>query len=141
MASRWYDFIGSDSTEVNGGCLEGYDDVAAGRLGFAWQSLGGKPSLVLGGRAPGGGPDFYFVFPAQTVEDALAFVEASWTYAAFVLPLARLISTGYGVPGIKAALLATGVDAGWPRPPLAQAPESAVATIRAALHSLEDAFA
>jgi 4-hydroxy-2-oxoglutarate aldolase len=58
-----------------------------------------------------------------------------------LLPLARLISTGYGVPGLKAALLAAGVDAGLPRLPMVAAPEAAAAAIRGALHSLEDAFA
>ena len=58
-----------------------------------------------------------------------------------VLPLARLISTGYGVPGLKAALRLTGVDAGWPRPPLAPAPDAAVDALRHALHTFEDAFA
>ncbi len=58
-----------------------------------------------------------------------------------LIPLARLISTGHGVPGLKAALLAAGVDAGLPRLPLAPAPDAAVASIHAALHSLEDAFA
>jgi dihydrodipicolinate synthase/N-acetylneuraminate lyase len=58
-----------------------------------------------------------------------------------LLPLARLISTGYGVPALKAALALTGVDAGWPRLPLVTAPEETVAALRIALHSFEDAFA
>ncbi|MEQ1911950.1 MAG: dihydrodipicolinate synthase family protein [Vicinamibacterales bacterium] len=57
-----------------------------------------------------------------------------------VLPLARLISTGYGVPGLKAALALSGIDAGLPRPPLAPAPEAAVSALRTALSALEDAF-
>jgi 4-hydroxy-2-oxoglutarate aldolase len=58
-----------------------------------------------------------------------------------LLPLARLVTTTYGVPGLKAALLAQGVDAGFPRLPLVPAPDAAVAGIRTALHSFEDAFA
>ncbi len=58
-----------------------------------------------------------------------------------VLPLARLISTGYGVPGLKAALRLTGVDAGWPRPPLAPAPDAAVEALRVALHAFEEPVA
>lgn len=58
-----------------------------------------------------------------------------------LLPLARLISTGYGVPGLKAALRLSGVDAGWPRMPLVPAPEPALAAIRHALTIFEDAFA
>lgn len=58
-----------------------------------------------------------------------------------LLPLARLISTGYGVPGLKAALLLSGVDAGLPRLPLAPAPEPARAALKHALNTFEEAFA
>lgn len=58
-----------------------------------------------------------------------------------LLPLARLISTGHGVPGLKAALLLSGIDAGHPRLPLAPAPDSAVDALRTALHAFEDVFA
>jgi 4-hydroxy-2-oxoglutarate aldolase len=58
-----------------------------------------------------------------------------------LLPLARLISTGYGVPGLKAALAIAGIDVGLPRSPLAPAPEAAVAALRSALHTFEEAFA
>ena len=37
------------------------------------------------------------------------------------LPLARLLGTGYGVAGLKAALKLIGCDVGVPRPPLAAA--------------------
>lgn len=57
-----------------------------------------------------------------------------------VLPLARLISTGYGVPGLKAALALNGIDVGIPRLPLAPAPDAAVVALKAALHTFEDAF-
>lgn len=58
-----------------------------------------------------------------------------------ILPLARLISTGYGVPGLKAALALTGIDAGLPRAPLAPATDVAVTALRSALTAFEDAFA
>ena len=58
-----------------------------------------------------------------------------------LLPLARLISTGHGVPGLKAALRLSGIDAGYPRLPLAPAPDTAVDAIRTALHTFEDVFA
>jgi 4-hydroxy-2-oxoglutarate aldolase len=58
-----------------------------------------------------------------------------------LLPLARLISTGYGVPGLKAALALTGLDAGFPRSPLAPAPDAAIAALRSALHTFEEAVA
>jgi 4-hydroxy-2-oxoglutarate aldolase len=58
-----------------------------------------------------------------------------------LLPLARFISTGYGVPGLKAALKLTGIDVGWPRLPLAPAPDSAVEIVRNALNTFEETFA
>jgi len=58
-----------------------------------------------------------------------------------ILPLARLISTGYGVPGLKAGLHLSGIDVGVPRAPLAPAPDAAIAALRDALHTLEEAFA
>jgi 4-hydroxy-2-oxoglutarate aldolase len=58
-----------------------------------------------------------------------------------VLPLARLISTGYGVPGLKAALTLSGIDVGVPRPPLAPAPAAAVSALRSALLTFEETVA
>jgi 4-hydroxy-2-oxoglutarate aldolase len=58
-----------------------------------------------------------------------------------ILPLARLISTGYGVPGLKAGLRLSGIDVGMPRAPLAPAPDAAVTALKNALHAFEEAFA
>jgi RNA polymerase sigma-70 factor (ECF subfamily) len=55
-----------------------------------------------------------------------------------LLPMARLISAVHGVPGLKAALLLTGVDVGRPRPPLLPAEELAVSSLREALVNLEE---
>jgi 4-hydroxy-2-oxoglutarate aldolase len=58
-----------------------------------------------------------------------------------LLPLARLISTSHGVPGLKAALQLSGVDVGYPRLPLSPVPESVIATLHTALTEFEDVFA
>jgi dihydrodipicolinate synthase/N-acetylneuraminate lyase len=58
-----------------------------------------------------------------------------------VLPLARLVTTGYGVPGLKAALQLTGVDVGQPRRPLLPASDAAMIALRAALATFEEAAA
>jgi 4-hydroxy-2-oxoglutarate aldolase len=55
-----------------------------------------------------------------------------------LVPLARLIGPKYGIPGLKAALGMSGCDVGRPRPPLAPAPESAVAALKEALARLEE---
>ncbi|MGE0451255.1 MAG: dihydrodipicolinate synthase family protein [Vicinamibacterales bacterium] len=58
-----------------------------------------------------------------------------------IAPLARLVTSELGVPGVKAALALVGVDAGLPRLPLTPVPDTAAAAIRRALLSLEDQFA
>ena len=55
-----------------------------------------------------------------------------------LLPLARLISTGWGVAGLKAALTLVGIDAGVPRLPLTPAPEAALSAIRSALAPFQE---
>jgi 4-hydroxy-2-oxoglutarate aldolase len=55
-----------------------------------------------------------------------------------LLPLARLVTTGFGVPGLKAALALTGVDVGLPRQPLLPAPDAAIIALRAALATFEE---
>jgi 4-hydroxy-2-oxoglutarate aldolase len=55
-----------------------------------------------------------------------------------LVPLARLIGPKYGVAGLKAALGLSGCDVGRPRPPLAPAPEAAVAALKEALARFEE---
>jgi 4-hydroxy-2-oxoglutarate aldolase len=51
-------------------------------------------------------------------------------------PLARLVTSTYGVPGLKAALDLVGYAGGEPRAPLAPAPADAVTAIRGELAAL-----
>jgi len=55
-----------------------------------------------------------------------------------LMPIARLISTGYGVPGLKAALRILGCDVGRPRPPLLPVAETTVAALQEALARFEE---
>jgi signal transduction histidine kinase len=69
-----------------------------GRLGFAWHTVAGTPSLVLAGR-PGDGPAFFFIFPAQTIEAALEQLRLGLLGAALVavvlaLAMARIVAGG-----------------------------------------------
>jgi 4-hydroxy-2-oxoglutarate aldolase len=54
-----------------------------------------------------------------------------------IVPLARAVTTVYGVPGLKAAMDAAGYAGGEPRRPLRPVPPEAVAAIRAQLEALE----
>jgi 4-hydroxy-2-oxoglutarate aldolase len=58
-----------------------------------------------------------------------------------ILPMARLISTAHGVPGLKAAMKLTGCDVGEPRPPLAPVTESTLAALHEALAAFEEVTA
>ncbi|MQA30277.1 MAG: dihydrodipicolinate synthase family protein [Luteitalea sp.] len=58
-----------------------------------------------------------------------------------LLPLARLVSAGYGVPGLKAALKLRGIDVGLPRRPLRPAPDAAIIVLQQALAQFEEVTA
>ena len=55
-----------------------------------------------------------------------------------ITPIARAVTTGFGVPGLKAALELAGFTAGDPRPPLAPLSSDAVERIRVLLNAAHD---
>jgi 4-hydroxy-2-oxoglutarate aldolase len=55
-----------------------------------------------------------------------------------ILPVAAAVTSGFGVPGLKAALDAAGYIGGRPRAPLSPASAEAVAAIRAALEPMRE---
>jgi 4-hydroxy-2-oxoglutarate aldolase len=55
-----------------------------------------------------------------------------------LLPLAKLLGSTYGVPGLKAALKLVGCDTGRPRPPLLPLGETALAELADALSLFEE---
>lgn len=55
-----------------------------------------------------------------------------------LMPLATLLGSAYGVPGVKAALNLVGCDVGPPRPPHAPLPEAALDTLRQVLARFEE---
>jgi dihydrodipicolinate synthase/N-acetylneuraminate lyase len=58
-----------------------------------------------------------------------------------LMPIARLISTAHGVPGLKAALKLIGCDVGRPRPPLAQINQATIDVLHDALARFEEVSA
>lgn len=44
--------------------------VDRGELGYEFVSMGGRPVMVIGGRRPPTGPDFYFVYSAASIDAA-----------------------------------------------------------------------
>jgi signal transduction histidine kinase len=73
--------------------------VASGQLGYAWQTLGGYPALIVGGRA-GGGPDLFFVFPTASVDAALAQLRLGLLVGGLIAVLIALITAGFVARGI-----------------------------------------
>lgn len=55
-----------------------------------------------------------------------------------ILPVAAAVTSGFGVPGLKAALDLMGFIGGAPRPPLAPASAEAIASIRASLDAVQE---
>ncbi|HEX5240182.1 MAG TPA: HAMP domain-containing protein, partial [Candidatus Limnocylindrales bacterium] len=96
------------------------DGVAAGRLSYAWLTIGSSPSLVVGGRASldgADGPSIYFVFPAMGIDDALAQLRLGLLAAGLValvvaLGTAGLISRGLLRPVRSGSLAAARIAGG-----------------------------
>jgi 4-hydroxy-2-oxoglutarate aldolase len=79
------------------------------------------------------------LLPERCLE-LLAFVRAGCHAEALasqqhLTPLARAVTSGFGIPGLKAALDLAGYEGGAPRPPLGSLPDDAVERIRSLLHA------
>jgi two-component system sensor histidine kinase MtrB len=62
---RFKDVPGLLSNELKG-------IVASANVGYQWLTVADGPYLVTGARLQPNGPAFYFIFPARSIEDALA---------------------------------------------------------------------
>jgi signal transduction histidine kinase len=71
------------------------DIVAAGRLGWQWLDLAGEPYLVVAGRRPPGGPDFYIYFPAGEVAGAVARLGQALLIGSGLLVLLAAVAAGF----------------------------------------------
>lgn len=91
--------------------------LAAGRLGWQWLDLDGEPCLVVAGRRPAAGPDFYIYFPAGDMTAALTRLWQSLLIGGGVLALlaalaARLITRGVLRPVAAAGRAASAIAGG-----------------------------
>ena len=97
------------------------------------------PSLVVG--ASGGILALASVVPDLCVElyelTCAGRSEEARQLQRRISPLASLVTSIYGVPGLKAALSLLGFDVGPPRPPLCPVSSDAVNAIRKSLERLE----
>jgi two-component system, OmpR family, sensor histidine kinase MtrB len=106
--------VGDGDPFVSDGRLRGVLDrlspdlraiVADGRLGYQWTTVasresGSQPVLVVGGRLPPTGPDFYFVFDAAPIDRALGQLRLALLSGALVLILLAGLAAGAVARGI-----------------------------------------
>ena len=45
--------------------------VEQGQIAYSWQTVGGEPSLVIGGRSGGTGPEIYFIRDVAPIQQAI----------------------------------------------------------------------
>ncbi len=91
--------------------------VDRGELAFAWASIGGVPSLVVGGRPAGGGPVFYFVRDVHAIGDAidqlrLALAGGALVLLMLTLVIARRVARGILAPVEEAGQVAERIERG-----------------------------
>ena len=92
--------------------------VDAGQLGWAWShDPEGRPILVFGGRPAGGGPTFFFVSEAASIDEALAQFRLGLGGGALLLILVAVLAAGFIARGIlrpvdAAARAANRIEAG-----------------------------
>ena len=91
--------------------------VENGELAYAWVTVAGQPSLVIGGRVGGSGPAFYFIHDVTALEEALAQLRLALTVGTLALILvallvARVIARGVLAPVEAASRAAERIERG-----------------------------
>ena len=76
--------------------------VDRGELAYVWTTIGGDPSLVVGGRPAGGGPAFYFVRDVRAIGEAIDQLRLALALGALVLLVVALIVARRVARGILA---------------------------------------
>ena len=82
--------------------------VAGGRLGWEWLDLDGEPYLVVAGRRPAAGPDFYVYFPAGDVTGALTRLLQALLIGGGALVLLAALAAGLIARGVLRPVAAAG---------------------------------
>jgi signal transduction histidine kinase len=82
--------------------------VTRGELGYQWATLGGEPSLVVAGRLPPDGPDFYFVHDTTALGATLAQLRLALGVGTVLLALLALITARLAARGVLAPVEAAG---------------------------------
>jgi len=91
--------------------------VGRGELAYSWLTVAGRPRLVVGGLAPGGGPAFYFVRDVSAIQEAidqlrLAVLGGSAVLVLVALLTARILARGILAPVEEAGAAAERIERG-----------------------------
>ena len=118
--------LGAAGVVISNNDLDGaIDDLPAdlrtrvdrGELAYAWTTVAGEPSLVVGGRLGGTGPAFYFIHDVRALEDALAqlrlaLITGTLILIALALLVARIVARGVLAPVEAASRAAERIEQG-----------------------------
>ena len=133
---------GIKETGVDAAQIAAYIDATAGQdfAVLAGSAPSFYPALCLGAR--GAILAAACVVPNLCVQLLDAFMTGDHARARELqrrlIPIASAVTSGHGVPGLKAALELVGYSAGRPRPPLAPASNDTVADLRGTLAPLQE---
>jgi two-component system sensor histidine kinase MtrB len=86
--------------------------VDEGRVGYQWTSVGGRPYLIVGGRRQPAGPDFYFFFRAQPLEETLARLGQALIGGVVIALIIALVAAGAIARGVLRPVQEASVAAG-----------------------------
>jgi signal transduction histidine kinase len=82
--------------------------VEGGELAYAWATVAGRPSLVVGGLAGGTGPAVYFVHDVSALEEALAQLRLALVVGTVILIVIALLVARVIARGVLAPVEAAG---------------------------------
>jgi two-component system sensor histidine kinase MtrB len=82
--------------------------VAGNELAYAWTTVAGRPSLVVGGRSGSAGPAFYFIHDVTTLEAALSQLRLALVVGTLILILIALLVARVVARGVLAPVEAAG---------------------------------
>jgi two-component system sensor histidine kinase MtrB len=91
--------------------------VDGGQIAYSWQAVQGRPSLVIGGRSAGTGPQIWFVHDVSGIVSALdqlrlALVIGGLVIALIAVAAARVVARGVLAPVDEASRAALRIERG-----------------------------
>lgn len=91
--------------------------VDTGQVAYSWQAVGGVPSLIVGGRSAGTGPQIWFVHDVASIDAALdqlrlALIVGGLLAAVIGVVVARVVARGVLAPVDEASRAAVRIERG-----------------------------